>query len=252
MNGTPLALTLSATGDCVAWLTEAGASWIATSGDDLQRIPATAGYGGVTFVDGHLLCAPSRAAGDVLVVSTRSEDRRSISLGRLDLDRLAAALRDHGLREPAEMTALWIAITAGLPDAREVVFGSRSSRGRILGTNPATSITDLKALLVHLPGGRLVRIRRRDGAWHRTDIRPPRPWRLAEGRDACLHPDGRHVAVLLDDADGRQGRRRRPRRRRRRNWRGSTFSPPGARGHPAARWCSVPTAAWRWSASRAG
>ncbi len=204
IDGVPLDLAVSAAGDHVAWLTKDGAGWIAAPGGEARRVSATAGYGAVTFVDGHLLCAPSRAAGDVLVVSTRSEETRSIALGRLGLDGLAAALRDHGLGGTAETTALWIAMAAGLAEAENIVAPRRLRIRRQVEGSSIALAAGRPALLVYLRGGRLVRIRFQAGTWHRTELQSPPHNHLAEGRGACLHPDGRHVAAPLDST-GRTG-----------------------------------------------
>jgi len=198
LDATPVALTLSATGDHLAWLTKEGAGWMTLSAGAPRRIAATAGFGGITFVAGHLLCAPARATGDAFLVSTRSGEARTISLARLDLAGLASTLRDHGLSGATETAALWIAIAAGLPDAEEIVAPRLLRlRRQVLGSSLAGA-AGRSALLVYLRGGNLARLGYREGSWQRTDLRPPRQERFAEGRDACLHPDGGCVAAPLD------------------------------------------------------
>jgi hypothetical protein len=198
LDASPIAVALSATGEHLAWLTREGAGWTSPPAGGHRRIAAAAGHGAIAFAGGHLLCAPAHATGDALLVSTRSGEARPISLARLDLAGIAGALRDHGLGEATEAAALWIAIVAGLPDAAEVVHGETGSRRRPLAASLGGSGISSGALLVHLAGGHLVRLRFRDGGWQRTELQPAHRQRLAEGHHACLHPDGSSVAALLD------------------------------------------------------
>ena len=192
-------LALSPTGEYLAWLTKNRGGWTSAGGDETHTVPK-ASYGGLAFADGHLLFAPSRATGDLLLISTRLGETRTLPLVRHDLDGLATALRDHGLQS-STVAALWIAAIAKLPDAEEVALGRRFSRRQIVGARFLEASAGRATLLVYRRGGRLVRLRHESDAWHRTHIKTPRRERLASGIPACLHSTGQYVASLLENGD---------------------------------------------------